>query len=151
MGTEHPQTEAFIMSSRPESEAFASFMARRENAAAAYVCGDPGPVEALSARTGTATFFHPRGDVVQGAEEVLRRYVQEAGSFGSGGKGHLEVLQSGADENLAFWSGYQVAEVRMRGRDEPLRMRLRVTEVFRRIDGSWRLIHRHADPVGTGA
>jgi hypothetical protein len=24
-------------------------------------------------------------------------------------------------------------------------MRLRVTEVFRRIDGAWMLVHRHAD------
>jgi len=24
-------------------------------------------------------------------------------------------------------------------------MRIRVTEVFRKIDGEWRLIHRHAD------
>jgi ketosteroid isomerase-like protein len=28
-------------------------------------------------------------------------------------------------------------------------MRIRVTELFRRVDGKWRLIHRHADMPST--
>jgi ketosteroid isomerase-like protein len=56
------------------------------------------------------------------------------------------VLQSGADGDVAFWTGFQKAEVKMNGNDKPVPMKLRVTELFRFRDGGWKLVHRHADP-----
>ncbi len=129
------------------AEDFASFMKLREEAAAAYVRGDPAPVDAMVPGEGGATFFHPRGPVVVGAAEVRARYERDASSFDAGSTTHFEVLQSGASEDLGFWTGFQVAEVRMRGRDVPVPMKLRVTEVFRRTESGWKLVHRHADPA----
>jgi ketosteroid isomerase-like protein len=136
------------MSSAAETSDFASFMKQREEAAAAYVRGDPTPLDVIVPREGAATFFHPRGPVVVGAAEVRTRYDGDAASFEPGGSTHFEVLQSGAGGDLAFWTGFQVAEVRMRGRDGLVPMRLRVTELFRRArSGGWELVHRHADAV----
>ncbi len=92
------------------------------------------------------TFFHPRGPFVVGAAEVRARYDRDASSFEAGGTTRFEVLQSGASDDLAFWTGFQVAGVRMRGRDALVPMRLRVTEVFRHTESGWKLVHRHADP-----
>ncbi|MBV9947408.1 MAG: NAD(P)H-dependent oxidoreductase [Myxococcales bacterium] len=124
---------------------FQAFMKRREAAARAYVGGDSTPLEKLVAREDPATFFHPGGDLVQGASTVVQRYEDDARSFDPGGENRLEVLQSGSSGDLAFWTGIQVAQASLRGRR--VAMKLRVTEVFRREEGEWRLVHRHADPV----
>jgi ketosteroid isomerase-like protein len=58
---------------------------------------------------------------------------------------NLEVLQREARGDLAFWTGFQHATVHFAGRDQPVPMRIRVTDVFRRKNGEWKLIHRHAD------
>lgn len=48
-----------------------------------------------------------------------------------------------ADGDLAFWTGIQRAKVEIGGR--LLTMDLRVTELFRREVGEWKLVHCHAD------
>jgi ketosteroid isomerase-like protein len=45
------------------------------------------------------------------------------------------------------WTGFQSAKVKIQGRSDPMDMKLRITELFRRIDGDWKLVHRHADPM----
>jgi hypothetical protein len=35
----------------------------------------------------------------------------------------------------------------MRGKTEAIRMKLPVTEVFRREDNEWKLVYRHADAL----
>jgi ketosteroid isomerase-like protein len=123
---------------------FAKFMKRRECAARAYVRGEPGPLEELVARSCTATFFGPHGNAVVGAAEVATDYVRGAGMFEAGGDSHFEILDMAASEGVAYWVGYQHARVRLRDKGE-VAMKLRVTEVFRRENGAWVLVHRHAD------
>lgn len=82
---------------------------------------------------------------MSGAETVAERYRKDARSFQAGGKSRLEVLQKGASGDLGFWTGFQVAMVKPVSSPAPIEMRIRVTEVFRREDGEWKLVHRHAD------
>lgn len=124
---------------------FEQFMKRREEAAGAYVNGTGGPVADLSARALPATFFHPGGDVERGAEQVASRYERDAESFEPGGETSFEILQMAAADGVAYWVGFQHATARLKGRPEAARMSLRVTEVFRREAGQWKLVHRHAD------
>jgi NAD(P)H-dependent FMN reductase/ketosteroid isomerase-like protein len=131
------------------SEDFESFMKKREKAAAAYVNGDGAPIDALAAREGMATFFPPMGGSVSGAREVAKRYGGDVKSFSAGGTSRLEVLQSEASGGLAFWTGFQDAEVKFG--DRKTKMRLRITELFRREKGQWKLVHRHADTAAEPA
>lgn len=126
-------------------EAFEDFLKRREAVSVDYINGQAAPLLEMSTATGAATFFPPSGAVVQGVARVNAANRKGAASFRKGSKGSFEVLQSGAAGSLGFWTGMQHAEVRMAGHARPVRMNLRVTEVFRSEGGSWKLVHRHAD------
>ncbi|MCA9517426.1 MAG: nuclear transport factor 2 family protein [Myxococcales bacterium] len=126
------------------SEKFETFMARREAAARAFVTGDAEPVVALSTETGTATFFDPGGGFTEGAAAIDAGNREGAASFAPGGATRFEIKDHGASGDLAFWTGYQVAEVVLADGKKRVPMRLRVTEVFRREEGGWRMVHRHA-------
>ncbi len=128
-----------------QRESFHEFLRRREQAALAYVNGDYGPLGALVARQGEASFFGPGGGSVRGAAEVAARYQKDAENFERGSENALEIVQSGADGDVGFWTGLQTARVRVRGKPEPIPMKLRVTEIFRHGPDGWTMVHRHAD------
>jgi NAD(P)H-dependent FMN reductase/ketosteroid isomerase-like protein len=129
------------------ADSFESFMQKRIAAAQAYVNGDAGPLDEIVARSGDASFFPPNGGSERGAQEVSARYDKDAKSFGHGGETQLEVLQSGSAGDVGFWTGFQNAKVKMGGAPEPVTMKLRITELFRRTDGEWKMVHRHADAM----
>jgi ketosteroid isomerase-like protein len=126
---------------------FDTFMQQRRHVATAFVNGDPTPLREISTSADPATFYGPGGGIEQGAAHVLA--VNEAGSrqFQRGGSTELEVLHYAANGDLGYWTGWQHASVRTAGATEPTPMKLRVTEIFRRENGAWKLIHRHADPL----
>jgi len=132
-----------------ETEDFEEFIKRREQAAQAYVSGDPHPLDEISARKNPATFFSPGGDYTEGARKVSERYEKDAASFETGSETHFEILQMDSSGDLAYWVGLQKANVRLKGKDKPVPFNLRITEIFRRENGEWKLIQRHADELKT--
>src|SRR4051812_22056605 len=134
-----------------EAESFESFMQKRTAAAQAYVNGNASPLDRILAQRGTASFFPPTGGSERGAKEVIARYDRDARSFGKGGETQFEELQSASAGDVGFWTGLQSAQVKMGDGSEPVRMKLRITELFRRIEGEWKMVHRHADPMAEPA
>ncbi|MCE7984432.1 MAG: DUF4440 domain-containing protein [Caldilinea sp. CFX5] len=126
---------------------FEQFMKQREAASAAYVQGNAEPLGELVARGLPATFFGPGGGYVQGAHDVWSRYEQDAELFAQGSRFRFEVLQMAAGPGLAYWVGFMEGNAYLSGQAEAIPMKLRVTELFRREDGEWKLVHRHADAL----
>jgi ketosteroid isomerase-like protein len=124
-------------------------MRTRERAANAYVEGDGGPVDALATDTAPASFFGPDGAVVSGPAAIREAFRAGARLFAAGGESRLEVLDARASGDVGYWCGLQHATVRRASDGSTVEMSLRITEVFRREDGGWRLVHRHADPLRT--
>ena len=126
---------------------FEQFMKRRQAASDAYVQGDPDPLNTIVATASPATFFPPAGGFTQGTTEVASRYTRDAAAFDPGSHFSFQILQMAAGDGVAYWVGFMRGEARMRGRAEAIPMNLRVTEVFRREAGEWKMVHRHADPL----
>lgn len=128
---------------------FGEFMEVREAAASAYCHGSAGEVLALSASQEPASFFGPGGDAVIGAISVKDNYEAAASHFGPNGSNEFEIFHKAEGGDIAYWSGLQKAVVEIDG--QPVPMTLRITELFRREDGEWKLVHRHADMFKTTA
>ena len=126
---------------------FEKFMKQREDAAGAYVRGDAAPLGRIVTHSAPATFFGPQGGYRQGADEVSTTYTRDAASFAPGGDTHFEILDMAASDGIAYWVGFQHANVYMQGRSAAIPMTLRVTEVFRHEGDSWKMVHRHADAL----
>jgi ketosteroid isomerase-like protein len=78
---------------------------------------------------------------------VSSTYEHDAAAFEPGGGSSFQILHMAASDGIAYWVGFQRAIARMRGSTEAVPFNLRVTEVFRREGGAWKLIHRHADSL----
>jgi len=63
----------------------------------------------------------------------------------------FEIIAAGASGDLAYTVGYERNRVKVEG--VPTTYTLRVTHVYRREDGGWRIVHRHGDrpPDGVAA
>jgi ketosteroid isomerase-like protein len=101
----------------------------------------------MSDGAGPATFFGPDGSIVTGGPAMRKSFKEGASHFLPDSTSELEILDCGNDGDLGFWTGIQHATIKVKGKDEPVPYELRITEVFRREHGAWKLVHRHADPL----
>lgn len=131
----------------PARESFSDFLKRRTEASEEFINGSAETMLAMSAQQDPATFFPRIGAVVSGAERVNDFHRQTARQFSPGGKARIEVLHSGCDVEMGFWAGIVHADVVPRGQSERSQITLRITEVFRRNEAGWKLVHRHADEL----
>jgi ketosteroid isomerase-like protein len=106
--------------------------------------GDPKPyVEEWSTRD-PLTVFGARSSVTGGWEAVSQAIRALVSRFTNGTPGKFEVVAADVGSDLAYLVGFERSMVSVDGGPmEPVT--LRVTHIYRRENGDWRLIHRHAD------
>ena len=84
----------------------------------------------------------------KGWPEVQARYQWAGARFrDSTAKLTVEYLTSVQSGELAFTTAIERSEVKVAGQDKAAAMALRVTHIFRKEDGAWKLVLRHADPL----
>ena len=64
-----------------------------------------------------------------------------------GAKKQIEYLNTASGGEFAFSVAIEREEVRVGDQDKPAPRALRVTQIFRKENGEWKLLHRHADPL----
>ena len=107
--------------------------------------GDAGPRIALWSREDPVTLFGAL-QIKTGWRDIEPVFEWVASQFSNCESFEYEVLAAGVSGDLAYIAGIEHTTAAVG--DAPAKAyELRVTTVFRREDGEWRVIHRHADPI----
>ena len=112
-------------------------------ALAAMASGDPEPYINVWADLPDVTLFGAWGPIEQGHQNLTDTFRWVGRRF-TGGALVPEDTVVYASGDLAYTVGFERGDVSVDG-GEPRPMTIRVTHIYRRIDGTWRLVHRHAD------
>lgn len=133
------------MSDRAPTD-LSDLVALMAEAASAFINGDMRRYFGLMKHSDDFTLMPPTGGETVHGQDVSDAQVEEMARFFKRGECTLEVEQTYSSGDLAVL----VAVERQWGEvgDHPEQdLSLRVTLVFRREEGDWRLVHRHADAL----
>lgn len=116
----------------------------------AIINGDPDVYKAMYSDGEDVTLANPFGGVARGRAEVDERLEGAAANYRDGEIVRYETIAKLVTPGLAYLVEVESYRAKVGGSDEFSPVGLRVTSVFRPEDGSWKVVHRHADPA-TGA
>ena len=122
---------------------FAAARGQVRAALAAMGAGSPEPYIDCWAKSDDATLFGAWGPVEKGYDRLAETFRWVGRRF-TGGALVPEDVVSFESGDLAYTIGFERGEVSV-DTNAPRPMTIRVTHIYRRIDGEWCLIHRHAD------
>ena len=109
--------------------------------------GNPEGYKSLYSRGDDVTLANPFGPPVRGWSNVSATLDRAAESYRDGEVTGLENVSTVVGTDLAYTVEIESYRARVGGGDEKTPVALRVTSVFRREHGAWKLLHRHADPI----
>lgn len=107
--------------------------------------GDVGPRLALWSHEEPVTLF---GAILtqRGWDRIEPAFRWLATTFHGGESYDYEVLAAGVSGDLGYIAGLEHSFAATRPDADPGPYQLRVTTVFRREAGAWKVVHRHGDP-----
>jgi ketosteroid isomerase-like protein len=115
----------------------------------AILKGDPSVYQALYSQADDVTLGNPFGPYVRGRQSVEATLAGAASHYRDGEATDVELIAKYVSDNLACVVEVERGRSKVGGAEEVVPVAVRVTSVFRLERGSWRLVHRHADPITT--
>jgi ketosteroid isomerase-like protein len=122
----------------------ATFIPRQIEAEKAIQRGDVEPRLALWSRADPVTLFGAWGPCKSGWDDVERTFRWVASRFSAGTDYELELVAADVSGDMAYTVGYERTSSSVDGGPVTPNV-LRVTHIYRREDGEWRIVHRHGD------
>lgn len=120
---------------RQASDQFYAALSRMVN-------GDAGPMADIWSHGAEVTTMHPVGGREVGWEEV-RASWEEVAEISSGGEVNLEDQRIRVVGEVAYELGTEHVVATLAG--ETVRGEIRVTNIYRREGGAWKIVHHHTD------
>jgi ketosteroid isomerase-like protein len=113
----------------------------------AFVKGDPEPLKNLYSRRDDVIIANPFGPPAKGWEKAAETMDRAATNFRDGEASGFERISEYATADLGYVIEIERFRSKIGGGDKLVPFALRVTTIFRREEGAWRIILRHADPI----
>jgi ketosteroid isomerase-like protein len=114
-----------------------------------FVKGNPEPVKMVFSHREDVTLANPLGPVVRGWERVAAAGERAASQVRDGELVAFDIVAKYVTPELAYIVWVERNKAKVGGRQDVAPIALRVTTIFRPEDGTWKVVHRHADPITT--
>ena len=114
-----------------------------------FAKGDPEPIKVVFSHRDDVTLANPFGATVRGWKQVSDALDYASSRFSEGEVTRFESVAKYVTTDLASILEIERWKAKVGAREDVSPFDLRVTSTFRREDGTWKLVHRHADPITT--
>jgi len=114
-----------------------------------FMKGEYEPAKRLFSEREDVTLGNPFGPFARGLTQVVETMKRAASNYRDGEASGFDAISKYVTSDLAYIVEVERLKSKVGGREDISQVNLRVTSIFRREDGHWRLVHRHADPVTT--
>jgi ketosteroid isomerase-like protein len=113
------------------------------------VNGNPEPLKEMYSHRQDISLANPFGPPVRGWDEAARTMERAASNYRDGEIVGFENVAKYVTSELAYIVEVERYQARVGGGEDITPVALRVTSIFRPEDGTWKIVHRHADPIIT--
>ncbi|MDX6644988.1 MAG: hypothetical protein QOK40_715 [Miltoncostaeaceae bacterium] len=132
-----------------ERTSFDQVMEQHHAALGQMVGGSAEGFKALYSRADDATLANPFGPPARGWQRIDQTLEGAASHYTGGDLQAFETLAKCVTPDLAYTVEMERFTARLVGMDEARPVTLRCTTIFRPEDGTWKIVHRHADPIAS--
>jgi ketosteroid isomerase-like protein len=114
-----------------------------------FLKGNPEPAKNLFSHRDDVSLANPLGPPARGWDEVAATMERAASNFRDGEITGFETVAKYVTPELAYIVWIERAKAKVGGREDIAPTALRATMIFRPEVGTWKVVHRHADPIIT--
>lgn len=112
-----------------------------------FVKGNPEPLKRMFSQRDDVTLGNPFGPFRRGWKDCAEMMERTATVYSDGEAIAFETVATHETPDMACLVEVQRYKAKVGRQTEVSAVTLRVTTLFRPEDGTWKIIHRHADPI----
>ena len=114
-----------------------------------FLKGNPEPGKKLWSHREDVSLANPYGPPVRGWKQVSETMEHASSLRRDGEFVGSEIVAKYVTAELAYVVQIERAKAKVGGREDITPYALRTTMIFRPEEGTWKVVHRHADPITT--
>ena len=114
-----------------------------------FLKGNPEPLKMMYSRREDVSLANPFGPHACGWEQVAQAMERAASHYRAGEIVGFENVAKHVAPGLAYIVEIEQLNSKVGAREEVAPFTLRVTSIFGPEEGTWKVVHRHADPITT--